>query len=274
MRRRLILGLLVVCFSLAVRTDAQVAGGAPGVASGSPIPEVIYSDWEHDHAPIWVSVEAAVDNDGEINWSLLGEAAQSVFDSVLRNDVYSRETLHFSPDVSGLRRECVYFGTEDFVVDPPEGPSVGEVVSEIPSIYRGKIVGIDQGFYRGAPGSLLEIRVVRTFKSSAEQPNPDEVYLYYPFAQFDIADLTVCKRDPRYPLQPDLGDEVFFFGYGRSDFVPFVMFQFGFGDIALYKKGRQPLLPPWLAGLRPNLSGAGPDALARLVATEVSGSQP
>jgi hypothetical protein len=240
-------------------------------ASGSPLPDVIYSERESDTAPIWVSTEAATDNSGEINWALLGEQARTIFLSVEQNDAFADSTIEFNPDFSGLRKECVYFGSEERVADP-RGTSLDEVLGNSLAIYRGRVIGRAEGFYRGIPGTLLKVAVTTRFKAPATHGHPDEILLYYPYAHFTIGHVTVCKRDANYPpIPPDLGDEIFFFAYGPRDSSPFVMYEFGFGDLAVFRDERQPLLPEVVLRSHPEMEQEGPEDFARLIASKVGG---
>lgn len=241
--------------------------------SGSPIQDVIYSERETDTAPIWVSSEAATDNSGGINWALLGEQARTIFLSVEENDAFADSSIDFNPDFSGLRRECIYYGTEERIADP-KGRSLEEVLANALAVYRGRVIGRAEGFYRGMPGTLLKVAVTARFKSPDAHGQPDEILVYYPYAHFTIDGVTICKRDANYPpVSPELGAEVFFLAYGPEDSAPFVMYEFGFGDLAVFPAEQRPFLPEVVLRSHPELRTGSPANLSALIASKMGGGR-
>lgn len=167
-----------------------------------------------DSAPLWVSAKAATTPGGGIDWDLLGERARVIYQSVVQN--VPRLMVEepgsqpkYDPDSSGLRPECVYYGSAHFdYVNPPSDETLADVIKNAQAVMRGRITEITPGFYLGEPNSLLTVSVDRKIRSSRHFSVGNSFYIVYPKARFNIGDTNFCKHDSRFPYSPQVGDQV------------------------------------------------------------------
>ena len=177
-------------------------------------PKIIRSKADRPASPVWTSAEAVAMPGGAINWSLLGDRAHMIYESVLRNTprlvVESPgEEPKYDPDSSGMRPECVYYGAAHF--DYPNSPTektLDDVFKNAQAVLRGRVVEMTPGFYLGEPNTLLTVSLEKSIRRSKAFAKGSTFYVVYPKARFAIGDITFCKTDTKFPYAPKVGDRV------------------------------------------------------------------
>ncbi len=76
-----------------------------------------------------------------------------------------------------------------------------------------------QGFLAGQPGTLLEVKVLRSVKSPGSKP-PATVLVLYTFATMPVADGMICGRGDRGEASPESGSQIVVFAYRGLGIAP------------------------------------------------------
>ena len=229
-----------------------VSGSLPGVASADlSAPPIIYTKSQN---PIWVSAEAAKSASGEINWGVLGEEAHRIYEGVLNSKPPLKLTepgksTEYDLDFSGVLPDCVHYGAafEDHF-NPPSDRTLQDVAKNARAILSGEIVGIDQGFYRGEPNSLLEVKVTHRVRASEKLASNDVFYVVFPFARFTMGGVTFCKQDSSFPYRPAIGDRILFFPFYESPDAAGQLLYLGPQQMIFEKRGDGLVLPARFKG--------------------------
>lgn len=111
--------------------------------------------------------------------------------------------------------DCAVWST--FTYDRVDGEprnSLGALVRDAKNITAGRVIGSDQGFYLGHPGTLLEIEVTRVHGSSAGARAPQKYLVFYQYAQIAVDDTLLCSRPERGDPPPEVGARVLIFESG------------------------------------------------------------
>lgn len=92
--------------------------------------------------------------------------------------------------------------------------SLGALVHSAKRIAAGRVVGLEQGFYLGHPGTLLQIEVTRAHGAGAGAPPPQTYLVFYQYAQVDVGGTLLCSRPERGDPPPGVGARVLIFESG------------------------------------------------------------
>jgi len=225
----------VLILALTVQSTAFPAAASEGRVIA--VPETIeedpanYGDSSWAGEPLWVSRSAAELPDGAVNWDLLGPAAKRGFDSLHRASVSKNVFESGSGDMS-------------FVYHTPDGqtwlsygwnseldhtawwwPTNSVEAASTPDtlIFVGKVTSETQGFLRHAPATLMGVRVLRVLSGDVLDSKSDSVFMYFPYADFEIGSLRFINGGRGFPGRPRVGDRLLVFSalpvLGRDDAV-------------------------------------------------------
>jgi len=154
--------------------------------------------------PLWVSVEEAAPS-GKIRWDLFSNVQQQELRTKLSTPPPSKKAGEQQPT-------CAVESTT--VGDYFSGnPSLGELVKNSAVIYSGKILSMQQGFYKGSPSTLLEVSVTQTYKAPDKFRAVDRIYVTYPAAKVNLEGKLICQRPERGYSDPALGGRILVFSF-------------------------------------------------------------
>lgn len=189
-----------------------------------PAPRFLEPRVASDVAPLWVSAEAATKPDGMVDWELLGEDARRNFRNLERQPPMSFTTFQHVRELGALIERTNPDGTTTTIyhygVSSKESPgdtwrSLEEVARDARAVFLGTVSGVSEGFFDGAVGSLLTVRVEDVLLGSDRHEVESKAYVYYPEARFSIGGLNFWKTNPTYPPRPDVGDRILLATDGR-----------------------------------------------------------
>ena len=191
-------------------------------AAGADLPDVIFA--KANGSPFWVSADAATSTSQDIRWDILGEEARLTYEGVRTSRPLIKLTdpgkpAEYDLDYSGALTHWIEYGaTYARHFNEPLGRTLQEGAEDGRAQLRGEIVGIEPGFYRGEPSSLLEVKITRRLRAKNKFAANDLFYIAYPFARFSIGSINFCKQDSNFPFRPAVGDRILFFPfYEASD---------------------------------------------------------
>ena len=193
---------------------AMLVAGVAG--AGEPMPEIILGP-ENQGVPTryWVSAEAAVTSDGELNWSLMDSADQAFLrEYVAKVDAWSARRAEtreqaVSPDVDSagptVDIQCPsYFGNPYGGTLPRDLESA---VTESIAIITGRVVARSNGFsFLWVPGVLLKVRTQSVLKTAEGMFAGPDFFVFYPKASFMAGRVAFCSVDDELPAAPQVGD--------------------------------------------------------------------
>jgi hypothetical protein len=221
---------------------------------------------------IWVSADAAVDANGQLDESRLG--ASSV--AFLRGE---------QPAVADIRSQSSGDSTGavscpaalfDFAVVEHyrANSTLHDLVAEASDIIDGRITEIQEGFFKGTPGSLLRVTTETVYRESGTiRKEGGDVFLAYPYATLKIGGAMYCTRGAAAPA---IGDRVLIFSYvpGRGEMADIIEAD-GAREVIIAREGR--VLPPQRPSAvlsDPAIAGRPFDAVVGIVRKLVNGSKP
>jgi len=185
--------------------------------AGGGVPGVIYMKTGPRVDPLWVSAKAAASETGDVRWELFSSSDQDHLRRFLADSERLRREAKSSQGdqaggKSGVDLECpLRLVSEEGRMEPKPNRSLSDLTEQALAIYSGRIEGISQGFFSGVPSSLLQVKVVKAFRSS-DLVASEEVLIPYSFAHFRIGTSAFCGG--RYGmLEPAVGDRVLVFIY-------------------------------------------------------------
>ncbi|MCU0303855.1 MAG: hypothetical protein MUC56_07355 [Thermoanaerobaculales bacterium] len=165
--------------------------------------------------PVWVTAARAVDANGNIDWSLLGEQARRRFETVLqREELEARNRAHAETRVQPLLEskgsDCLNLADS---IAPMTGIYRGRVTAETlikgaAVVFHGRISAIDFGFYLGRPGSLLKVVPDFQAKSHHTMDPFSFSYVYFFNGSFTAGNTSFCNEHSLFPYSPVVGDEI------------------------------------------------------------------
>jgi hypothetical protein len=184
--------LLLLCFSQASEVKP------PDIA--------YYKPPSQSQEPVWVSVEEAFDEHGDLKPSRVpvGLHGRPV-------GAYERPRGKAHGDATFRiigRDEC----TRALGGSPDHGRparTVEDLVENSIAIYRARIVGLSYGFYSRKPGVLLRAIPTDVLKASPSISTKYDLLVFHNYARFAAGDLKFCAgfREPR------IGEEILVFAY-------------------------------------------------------------
>lgn len=187
---------LLVAVLLTPGLDSLAAAQAPELPR--TIPPL---DTAGDTRPLfWVSLDAAVDAQGEPRWDLFS----FIFPSELRTRLeYVAERAAAEPGLDP-REIC----TTTVVSGGPRPDSLGAVVEEALAILRGRVVALEEGFSGDSPATLLAIEVEERIRLHPSFSGADHLYLIYLHGRFDFAGTPLCNWHDGFEHAPAVGDRL------------------------------------------------------------------
>lgn len=194
-----------------------VASGRVPPAAGADLPGVIFA--KANGSPFWVSADTATSASRDIRWDILGEEARLTYEGVRNSKPMLKLTAPGQPpeydlDYSGALPDCIHYGaTFENHFNAPSDRTLQEVARNARAQLRGEIIGIESGFYRGEPSSLLEVKITRRLRAKNKFAANDLFYIAYPYARFSIGSINFCKQDSNFPFRPAVGDQILFFPF-------------------------------------------------------------
>jgi len=176
----------------------------PHLAYGEGIPK-----------PLWVSAEAAVAKDGEMNYDLFQSPSMRQYREAHAKQYRLTRKANQS-DISW--EEC--FQVVRWVPKPPSikgrpENTLEDLVQHSGAIIEGTIVQVTPGFFYGHQTSLVTVQVSSWLKSTPEFGDQEYVYVDYPVAKFSVGGITYCIDDPDLPIEPTKGARVLLFPYRK-----------------------------------------------------------
>lgn len=171
--------------------------------------------------PLFVPAALAGQPDGKVAWQILGPLARRIYHSVAEAPRLpapavrpGEPELLGAPDPYYSRplSTCLYYAPGSFE-DPGRAPeqTLRAAAGGARGIYQGRVVSINEGFFGGDIGSVIDLEIQETLKPFAEVAQTKRLYLYFPAASFRIGSTSFCKADPAYPPRPEIGDDLLVF---------------------------------------------------------------
>lgn len=119
--------------------------------------------------------------------------------------------------LSGRTEDSLVYGPAYYDrIGAPPSASLGDLLANAFAIFSGRIAEILPGFYRGDAVSLLRLKVTRDLAAPTGEPTRDEVFIPYPYADFQLGELRIHKAEPAFRYRPSVGDRLIFFAYWQS----------------------------------------------------------
>jgi|GEM_PF-2420370 len=195
------LSLILVLLLLAVpawAAENRAGASAEGVIQEG-VPPILYANvkpW-NDTYPVWVSGDAAIDADGNLEESLFHPAHRLLWG----------KRLEAAKKAGG--EGCVEIGRiESAWVNPPDQSTIEQAVETSELVLLAEVIHTEGGFGAGEPGTLHVVRALRAFKGVA----PRETYYFFmPKGVFAAGPYTICKVDEGVADLPQVGDQVVLF---------------------------------------------------------------
>lgn len=174
------------------------AAGPP--ASPATVPPLDLREEGPERHLAWVSLEAAVDPEGEVRWDLFS----TIFPEQLRQRLdFVAKRLEADPDLDPLE-----ICTVTVTSGGPRPDSLGTLVEEALAIVRGRVVALEQGFAGERPATLLTIEVEERLRFHPSYSGSDYLYLIYVHGRFDFAGTPLCNWGGGFEHPPAVGDRL------------------------------------------------------------------
>jgi hypothetical protein len=165
--------------------------------------------------PLWVSAEAAVTKDGEMNYDLFHSPSMRQYREAHAKQ-YRLTSKENQSDISW--EEC--FQVERRVPKPPSikgrpANTLDDLVQHSDAIIEGTIVQVTPGFLVGHQTSLVTVQVSDRLKRSPDFREQEYLYVDYPVAKFTVGGITYCIDNAELPIGPKIGARVLLFPYRK-----------------------------------------------------------
>jgi len=160
------------------------------------IPSMEYRRATVHATPVWLSSDAAFDQNGELRPDLFSDVERSIINA-------NRE--------QNGGGQCVTFLSGRPLEDYRQADSVDSLTANALSIINGVIVARSTGFYNGVPGTLLAVRVTEAIKAFSALTSHDTVFLFFPEATIPTQRGLICSRAFAPVPLPELGDGIIAF---------------------------------------------------------------
>ena len=164
----------------------------------------ILSDPSGNHMsnPFWLSVETATSEDNTLNIEMFAENHRPSLQIVIAH--LKKETEKYKSQ--GRQDDpCMTNFISHFSVT---NLSVQSLAAQSKAVILGTVVGVHQGFYRSYPASLLEIDVEKHALYFDGGAPAKKVFIFYPWANFKIGDVTYCRESDIKLQKPILGSKI------------------------------------------------------------------
>ena len=209
---------------LALLTAGSLAGGSieaggspPEIPLRIPPPEKTRTTTESSAAelPAWVSARAIHSESGSlVNWDLIPSHYRRSYETANQERLKEIESARSAGKVEKAAElaKCPETPTKFFRSNHGRrNQNLTDLTLSAEAIYRGTIRARDAGFIEGRVGSLLFVEIDETLKAPGERPVVKQLFVEYPFADFQIGDMLFCLRPDRTPAVPEEGDSILVF---------------------------------------------------------------
>lgn len=190
----------------------------PLSAQAPSVPDLIESEVQgYVGAPLWVSAQAAADDKTVLKWELF-DGHSPTRDIVERQweGVESKGGSKALQD--GMRVEPLDHGNcepqvllVDHLNDQSPAQSFRVLLQYSKNIFEGTVVAVEPGCYRGAPASLLRVKINRWLRASEEYADATYLYVYHSAAHFKIGPFEFCGNSPG--VEPKAGNGILVFDF-------------------------------------------------------------
>lgn len=217
--------------------------------------------------PAWVAVDRALDANGELLASKVGEYNIAK----LRRWKALQDRGAGAEPMEALRAgSCAGFRTLPTPEHYRRNGTIRDLTSEATDVIVGRLVGREEGFFRGSPASLLRIAVTATPRASDElYGRSQDVYLVYPYASLNIAGAFHCTRVPGLAYEPAAGDRVIVFKYLPSASPDAVAIEADARREVIFEQANTVVIPPLLASDPSLRTATSFDALVSVISNAV-----
>lgn len=187
--------------------------GTISVAVAQPVdppapPDRIESDRADRAAPVWISVDRAIETGERLSTELF----------------QPRERAQLQRELAGQRshrRAGLVGGPEDpcrgargmFAEYYVDNPALGDLVDHSEVAFSGTVQGGGPGFYRGQPRHLYRVEVDDVFLDNGSLSPGDIAFVAFEEAQIRVGKDWLCVRGPRYPARPMPGKRILVFSH-------------------------------------------------------------
>lgn len=157
-------------------------------------PETLKGRNPNRSTPIWVSAAKATDGKGNLS-----------------AEMFDRHGIAALKRAAGVQRQGRCSGERPAEIFAPS-ETVADLATNARTVIQGEITERTVGFFEDSPGALLTVRVKRVVGDVSH----DEVFLYFPEAEFQVGRDRYCTRPATHPARPRAGDRVVIFAYGEA----------------------------------------------------------
>ncbi len=188
------------------------------IAQAPSIPHLIESEVQgYAGAPLWVSAQAAADDKAVLKWELFDEHAPTR--DILERQWEGVESKGVSKVLqNGMKVQLLDHGNcepqvlmADHLNDQSPAQSFRDLIEHSKNIFEGTVVAVEPGFYRGAPASLLKVKIHHRLRASDQYADASQLYVYHSAAHFKIGPFEFCGYSPGVEPKPGNGILVFDF---------------------------------------------------------------
>lgn len=214
-----IIAFASVVFAFAGAFLSPLVGAAPAsVVQEVPPPDRIESTRpEIQSAPVWVSVDQAIDERGELVRELFVPWRLETLDRTMARYGELRTQQGFQGSPLDPCKDTNH-GHYDYI--PPD-PTLDQLFTHSEVVFNGTVRGRAQGFYLGAPSTLYSVEVDKVWKGSHAIPADDMVFIALPQATIELAGgVRLCNRTKRSPGQPLPGGRILVFSHSEPPWPP------------------------------------------------------
>jgi len=163
---------------------------------------VLIGTASNDGRPLWVDEAQAFAGNGRLRADLFRPEQIDLVDDYFRaveRDVH--------PAVPG--RPCrMEMGAPIFENEPPRARTFDAMVSRSLTILTGRVTGLQQGFYRGSPGTLLRVAVAERLKDFGRLASSAEIHVFLSAARMQTTRGLLCVDDGVSVPMPAVGDRI------------------------------------------------------------------
>lgn len=210
--------LLFLLHSFSNVPPAFAWGDQPEIREAA-VPDLIHSNISTRRFPLWVSARMAAEGSDRLGEDLFHPTDLEQ----LRKHATANRPPESSPDkMPSPCRET--FGPPIVErIEPKPNRTLHDLVEHSLLIVSGQVAAVELGFFDGLPYSLLRVKAHRFLSTEGSSTFEEEVYLAYPFAQFQLSGERYCMglseqhrpavgdRVVAFLFEPSLDDHILFF---------------------------------------------------------------